>query len=113
MANYEREFSHFPDQKIVLHNFVNVDDSTIDLINKIDELRNNKKFAEAQNFIEQNADKLKQCIADAVTFRTWEEEIYNTQVYAKQVQQCVYFGEDKPDCLENDVWITGGDNGVV
>ena len=87
MANYEREFSHFPDQKIVLHNFVNVDDSTIDLINKIDELRNNKKFAEAQNFIEQNADKVKQCIADAVTFRTWEEEIYNTQVYAKQVQQ--------------------------
>lgn len=113
MANYEHEFSHFPEKNITLHNFINIDDSKIDLINKIDELRAEKKFEEAQKFIEENADRLKQCIVDAITFRTWEEEIYNTQVYAKQVQQCIYFGEDKPDCLENDVWITGGDYGVV
>lgn len=113
MATYENEFSHFPEQKITLHNFINIDDTKIDLINKIDELRANKKMEEAQKFIEENADRLKRCIVDAITYRTWEEEIYNTQVYAKKVQQCVYFGEDRPDCEEDDVWISGGDYGVV
>lgn len=113
MATYEREFSHFPEQKITLHNFVNIDNTKIDLITKIDELRANKNYDEAQKFIEENADRLKRCIVDAITFRTWEEEIYNTQVYAKKVQQCVYFGKDKPDCVEDDVWISGGDYGVV
>ena len=105
MSAYEHEFSHFPEQKIVLHNFVDIDDSKIELINKIDELRSNHNCEEAQKFIEENADKLKQCIVDAVTFRTWEEEIYNTQVYAKRVQQSVYFEDEKPDCLEGDIWI--------
>ena len=105
MANYEHEFSHFPEQKIVLHNFKDIDDSTIDLINKIDELRASHNFEEAQKFIEENADKLKQSIADAITFRTLVEEIYNTQVYAKRVQQSIYFDDEKPDCLEGDVWI--------
>lgn len=113
MANYEHEFSHFPDQKITLHRFANIDDSKIDLINKIDELRTNHNYDEAQKFIEENADRLKQYIVDAITFRTWEEEIYNTQVYAKKVQQCLYFGDNKPDCEEDDVWISGGDYGVV
>ena len=55
MANYEHEFSHFPEKNITLHHFVNIDDNKIDLINKIDELRAEKKFDEAQKFIEENA----------------------------------------------------------
>lgn len=35
-----------------------------------------------------------------------EEEIYNTQKYAKQQQQSVYFEDEEPDyCEEEDVWL--------
>ena len=49
-------------------------------------------------------------IVDAITFRTWEEEIYNTQKFARQVQQSIYFDELEKDFdgIEGDVWI-GGD----
>lgn len=112
MASYEHEFSNFPDEKITLHNFVNVDDSTVELVTKIDNLRQSGDYEAAQKFIDENADVLKQCIADAVTFRTWEEEIYNTQIYAKRIQQSIYFSDNAPDCEEDDVWL-GGDIGVV
>ena len=44
-------------------------------------------------------------------FRTWEEEIYNTQKYARQKQQSIYFdaSEEDFDGIEEDVWISGGD----
>ena len=32
MANYEHEFSHFPEKNITLHKFVNINDNKIDLI---------------------------------------------------------------------------------
>lgn len=45
-------------------------------------------------------------IVDAITFRTWEEEIYNTQKYAKAQQQVIFFEDEEPEyCLEDDVWL--------
>lgn len=108
MAQFEREFSNFPNQKITKHNFKNVDDSIADVINQINTLRAQGLYNQAARLIQNNSDILPQYVADAVTFRTWEEEIYNTQVYAKQKQQSIYFDDVEPDCIDGDVWL-GGD----
>lgn len=108
MSVYENEFSQFPSKKITLHNFKNVDDNIASVINQINALRSQGLYGQATRIIENNKDILSRYIVDAITFRTWEEEIYNTQKYAKQIQQCVFFDEDEPDeCLEGDVWIGG------
>lgn len=108
MSEYESEFSQFPVKKIVKHNFKNVDDTVASVINQINTLRSQGLYNQASQIIENNKDTLSQYIVDAVTFRTWEEEIYNTQIYAKQVQQSVILDEDEPEeCEEGDVWIGG------
>ena len=106
---YEREFSNFPDQKITLHNFKNIDDNLASIINEINTLRSQGLYNQASRVIANNKDVLGQYVADAITFRTWEEEIYNTQKYAKQQQQSIYFDEEEPDCIEGDVWLGGDD----
>lgn len=109
MSEYENEFSQFPSQKITKHNFRNVDDIVAPLINEITSLRSQGLYAQAAIIIQNNANILAPYVVDAVTFRTLEEEIYNTQKYAKQVQQSVYIDETEPDeCQEGDVWIGGG-----
>lgn len=108
MTKYEREFSHFPEQKISLHQFKDVDDNIASVINEINSLRTQGLYNQASRVMQNNSDVLGQYIVDAITFRTWEEEIYNTQVYAKQMQQSIYFDEEEPDCMEGDVWL-GGD----
>ena len=105
---YESEFSNFPIKKISLHNFKNVDDTVASIINQINELRSQGSYSQAAKIISDNAATLSQYIVDATTFRTWEEEIYNTQKYARQRQQIVWFDEDEPDdVLEGDIWIGG------
>lgn len=110
MAEYEREFSNFPEKKITLHNFKNVDDTIAPIINQINDLRIQGLYNQAARIIQNNFDVLSHYIIDAITFRTLEEEIYNTQKYAKQVQQSIFFDntEEDLDCIEGDVWI-GGD----
>lgn len=109
MTEYEQEFSSFPSKKITRHNFKNIDDDIAPVINEINSLRMQGLYAQATSIIQMNKDILKQYIVDAVTFRTWEEEIYNTQKYAKQQQQSIFFESQEPeDCIEGDVWL-GGD----
>lgn len=106
MLQYENEFSHFPQQKITLHHFKNIDDNAAGIINQINILRSQGLNAQAAQIIQNNKDLLSQYIVDAVTFRTWEEEIYNTQKFAIQSQQSVFFDEEEPEyCEENDIWI--------
>ena len=108
MASFEREFSNFPEKKITLHNFKNVDDNVASVINEINSLRAQGLYNQAQRIIENNKDVLPQYIVDMVTLRTLEEEIFNTQRYAKQQQQSVYFEEEEPDdSIEGDVWVGG------
>lgn len=110
MAEYSREFSSFPSKKITRHNFKNVDDNIAPIINQIRNLQEQEKYNQAARTIQNNFDILSHYIVDAVTFRTWEEEIYNTQKYAKQVQQFIFFDENEEDFdgIEGDVWV-GGD----
>ncbi|MDE7045239.1 MAG: hypothetical protein K2O97_09570 [Acetatifactor sp.] len=109
MTQYENEFSSFPTRKITRHNFQNMDDNAADIIKQINELRLQGSYDQAAAVIEKNRDILSRCTVDAVTFRTWEEEIYNTQKYARQIRQSIYFEENEEDfdCLEGDVWAGG------
>lgn len=106
MSNFEGEYSYFPERKITKHNFKNIDDTIATVINQINDLRSQGLYNQASRIIENNKDILAQYVVDATTFRTWEEEIYNTQMYAKKVQQSIYFDDEEPDyCEENDIWI--------
>lgn len=116
MPTYENEFSNFPSQKITLHKFKNVDDTIAPVVNQINALREKGLYDLAQDTIEANADILAQHIIDATTIRTLEEEIFNTQTYAKEYVgkqtssslQCVYTSSDEPVGANiNDVWIGG------
>lgn len=109
MAKFEREFSSFPIKKITRHDFKNVDDSIAATINQINSLRSQGLYNQATRIIQNNLDILSQYIADAVTFRTWEEEIFNTQKYARQVQQSIFFDDSEEDFdgIEGDVWVGG------
>lgn len=110
MSEYSREFSNFPSEKITKHNFKNVDDTIASIINQINSLRSQGLYNQASRIIQNNYDILSHYIVDAITFRTWEEEIYNTQKYARQVQQSIFFDETEEefDGIEGDVWV-GGD----
>lgn len=110
MAEYSREFSSFPHKKITRHNFKNVDDNIAPIINQIKSLQLQGLYNQAARIVQDNFDVLSHYIVDAITFRTWEEEIYNTQLYAKQQQQSIYFDETEEDFdgIEGDVWV-GGD----
>lgn len=106
MATYETEYSQFPQELIALHNFKNVDNTIAETINNINTLRSQGDYAEAASLIESNKKLLSQYIIDATTFRTWEEEIYNAQKYAKQAQQKIFFDDKEPEyCIEEDVWL--------
>lgn len=119
---YETEYSNFPSENITLHGFKNIDDAsvtytldgqqvttTIDkLIAQINQARISSVTADkiaAANLINAVKDKIKPYMVDAETFNTWEQEIYNTQLYAKNVLQSVHFDVTEPDCQEQDVWI--------
>lgn len=103
---YETEFSNFPHQKITKHYFKNIDDNIAPIINQINSLRAQGLYNQASRIIDANKDVLAQYVIDAVTFRTWEEEIYNAQKYALKIQQQIYFDDEEPDyCEEGDIWI--------
>lgn len=110
MAEYSREFSSFPSKKITRHNFKNVDDNIAPIINQIKSLQLQGLYNQAARILQDNFDILSHYIVDAIVFRTWEEEIYNTQKYARQVQQSIFFDETEEefDGIEGDVWV-GGD----
>lgn len=107
MAVYSDEFSNFPSQEITRHNFKNVDDNIASIINQINQLRSLGLYNQASRVIENNKDILGQYIVDANTFRTWEEEIYNAQIYAKKQKQIIFFDSDEPNADIGDVWVGG------
>lgn len=111
MSIYENEFSEFPNKKITRHHYKNIDDTIANVINQVNELRAQGLYNQAARIIEANKETLSQYVVDAVTYRTWEEEIYNAQKFAKQRRQVIYYEEDEDEvlenCLEGDVWVGG------
>ena len=109
MTKYESEYSSLTNKKITKHNFADIDDDIAPVINQINALRSQGQYSQAAQLLQANKEVLSRFIVDAETFRTWEDEIYNAQKYARQVQQSVHFeeNEDDVDCLEGDVWLGG------
>ena len=106
MSQYGNEFSNFPKKLITLHHFKNVDDTVANIINQINSLRSQGLYNQAARIIEANKDILPQYVFDAVNIRTIEEELHNTQIYAKKVQQQIFIQDEEPDiCEEDDIWI--------
>lgn len=106
MSQYENEFTNFPHKLITKHNFKNVDEISAPIINQINTLRSQGFYAQAAQIIQNNKELLSPYIVDAVIIRMLEEEIYNTQKYAKQQQQSVFFEDEEPDyCEEEDIWL--------
>lgn len=113
---FETEYSNFPKEKIKLHHFKNMDDNVASIVKEINLLRSRGHHDQAAELIKSTKNTpndLSQYIVDATTFRTWEEEIYNTQIYAKQKQQFIYFDKEEPDALRSDVWISDTDMAPV
>lgn len=121
---YETEYSSFPTQNITLHEFKNINDDTVTytldgtqyittvskLINQINTLRTSSVTADkiaCVNLMNAVKDTLSHYMVDAETFNTWEQEIYNTQVYSRSVLQSTHFGTSEPSCQLEDVWIGG------
>lgn len=105
-AFYSHEYSKFPDKLITLHHFKDADDSVASLINEINDLKARGLNDLANKKSTEYADILKPYIIDSEVIRTNEEEIYNTQVMAKQKHQCVYTQEDIPKIwCTDDIWI--------
>lgn len=107
MTSYENEYSNFPQEKITLHRFKNVDGTIAPLINEINLLRSSGAYNQAAQIIQNNSALLSQYIFDATTMNTIIEEIYNTQIYAKKQQQFIYFEDEEPLAEPDDVWIGG------
>lgn len=122
--NYETEYSNFPNGNIELHNFKNIDDSgvtyTLDgtrysttivaLVNEINTLQSSSLTSDKVRcaaLINANKNVLQHYYVDATTFNTWEQNIYNAQLYAKSVLQTIHFGTVEPECSIEDVWIGG------
>lgn len=107
MSKYQNEYSNFPNEKIKRHNFLDVTDEVSSIINQINTLRSQGQYIQAAQLLQEKKAILSQYIVDAEIFRKWEDEIHNTQKYAKQVQQSIYFEENEEDvdALEGDVWI--------
>lgn len=111
MADFEHEYSDFPNSLIKLHKFKNVDDSVASVFNEINALRAQGYYKQAQKVIEQN--NLGQYCPDAVTINTLIEEIFNGQLKTKKLGsrfQVIHFAPSEPDMDEidlEDVWIGG------
>lgn len=107
MAEYTHEFSKFPSEIMARHEFRDVTDDVAPIINQINYLRSQGLYGQAAKLIAENANLLNHYSIDSTTFNTWFEELRNTQIYAKKVQQVIYTDDLEPDCDEDDIWIGG------
>lgn len=107
-AFYSHEYSKFPDKLITLHHFKDADDSVASLINEINDLKKRGLFDIATKKIADNADILVNYTFGAENINTYEEEIKNVQIMAKQKHQCIYIQKEEPEiCCVGDIWAGG------
>ena len=108
MAKFTHEYSNYPDQLISLTNYKNVNDTIGELINQINQYRNDGNYAAAQVLISDYATQLKPYNLDMSIINMMIEEIRNTQIKGKVAGQFLSIEEDEPDGVwDNFVWIGG------
>ena len=104
---YTNEFSNFPTNVITLHKYKDVDDNIASVINKINLLRGQGLYNQATRVIHDNNDVLKNYVFGANQINAIIEEIRNTQIYSREVQQSVFIQDEEPDGLNGDIWVGG------
>lgn len=104
--NKSQGFPQIIPDKVV---FKDVDASVATLVKQIESYINTGNYSQASSLMTKNAAKLKGYIINAVDVNRIIEDIRNTQIFAKQRQQSVYFDSSEPGYLDtSDVWISGG-----
>ena len=108
MSTMTHEFSRFPEQTYLLHNFNNVANApsnVLDIIVKIKSLVISGLYSEAEQLLEDKKEVLSQYWVDADVINAIEEEIRNLEIYARSRHQAYYYQDEEPDAVEGDVWI--------
>lgn len=109
MARFTHEYSNFPDELIQIVNYKNVNDTIGELINQINDYRQQGNYAAAQILISDYATQLKAYNLDMTVINKIIEEIRNTQIKSRVAGQFLSIDEDEPDGVwDGFVWI-GGD----
>lgn len=106
MSDFTHEYSQFPDKVWERRYFKDVDDTIAEVINQIKNLQSQGLYNQAQRIIEQNKDVLGKYIIDTEYVNAVDEELINLEKYAKQQKQSIYFQENEPDGVLNDIWIS-------
>lgn len=105
---YTHEYSNFPTELYVLHNYKDADDSIGHLINTIKGYMKSGNYSQAKYYVEQNKEILAPYMINAETINGLEEEIRNLEIFARTRQQCVFYDDNEPEEVEfGDVWIGG------
>lgn len=107
MAEYSRKFgSQFPGRVMELHNYQNV---TTDLYPIVEQYRKYCEVydLESANILLSQYPELKNCKFDTDDINLFDEERYNTQLYALSKGQVVIVSEEEPLPQPQLVWIGG------
>ena len=110
MANYLREAgSLFPEKVIQPVGYLDVTEDIIEVVKQVKLYQEEGNLSAIQELLAQNPDLIKYMFGSK-SINLIDEERYNLQVYAKNVQQQIFYQESNPvNVMSNgDVWI-GGD----
>lgn len=109
MATYTSEYSQFPYKIYELNNFRAITDQDSFLVNRIKSYIEERDYAQAQYYIEQNKDILKSIAIDANYINALEEELRNLEIYCSNSMQHIFTDENTPGKAQvNDIWVHGG-----
>lgn len=101
MSGYTHEYTQFPESNSVTTltpTFKNIDSTVGNVVASLQKAKAESDFGTVAKIIEQNSN-LVDYIIDAEIINTLVEDLRNTQIYAKQVQQNIYIG-DKPEVVQ-------------
>ena len=102
------EYSKFPEQTYVPHNFKNVHEAPAEIqavISMIKDAIASGNTAKASRLLSENKLLISEYFIDADIINALEEEIYNLEIYAKSSVQALYYCTNKPVAGNGDVWI--------
>jgi hypothetical protein len=113
MAEITNEYSLFPNQLLMSHNFRDVDDYIASKIEEVKALQSQGRYAEAADLVQELEDQygnpLSDYIINAEYANAIDEETRNLEIYAMRSKQSIYYNSTEPEtAIEQDVWIGSG-----
>ncbi len=104
MADYTHEFSSFPDSVMKKTTYKDVTNDVATTINKIKDYQAAGNYTLAAITIASNPG-IKDYMIGVDFYNALIEEQRNTEIFAKQVHQSVYIGDEPATPINGDVWI--------